>query len=54
MLLTRDQIITTLQHLGKLAQAQGKTIELLVVGGAALMLRGYQARVSTARNRFGH
>jgi hypothetical protein len=46
-MLTRNQIISALKHLGQLGQAQGKTIELLVVGGVALMLGGYQARLST-------
>jgi hypothetical protein len=46
-MLTRNQIISALKHLGKLAQAQGKTIELLVVGGVALMLGGHQGRLST-------
>lgn len=46
-MLTRNEIISALKHLGNLAQAQGKTIELLVVGGVALMLGGHQGRLST-------
>jgi hypothetical protein len=45
-LLTRQEIIGALQRLGELAQTQGYTIELLVVGGAAMVLM-YNARPST-------
>lgn len=45
-MLTRNKIIAALTHLGKLAQQKGQTIELLVVGGVALMLAGQQ-RLST-------
>ena len=37
-LLTKQDIIEALQRLGELAQTQGHTIELLVVGGAAMVL----------------
>lgn len=44
--LSRDQIIQALTRLGELAQADGHTLTLVVVGGAALVLR-YNARMST-------
>lgn len=44
--LTRERIIRALTRLGELAQEQGHTLMLVVVGGAALVLR-YNARGST-------
>lgn len=46
-MLTRDEIINALKRLGQLAQEQGQTIEVLIVGGAALMLGDLQTRLST-------
>jgi hypothetical protein len=45
-LLTRQDIITALERLGQLALADGYTLHLVVVGGAAMVL-GYNARQST-------
>ena len=45
-LLSRTDIETALSRLGELAQARGTPLELLVVGGAAMVL-GYDARSST-------
>ena len=45
-LLTRQDIINALERLGQLAAADGCTLHLLVVGGAAMVL-GYNARQST-------
>ena len=44
--LTRDMIIHALTRLGELAYSEGQTLTLVVVGGAALVLR-YNTRVST-------
>ena len=44
--LTRDQIEQALRRLGEIAVSEGQTIEMLIVGGAAMML-GYNARPST-------
>ena len=41
--LTRQEIIQALAQLGSLAQEAGQSIELLVVGGAAMVLL-YNAR----------
>ena len=46
MILTRQEIVDALTELGALAQAQGHTVELLVVGGAAMVLL-YNARPAT-------
>jgi hypothetical protein len=45
-LLTRQDIIAALERLGQLAAADGYTLRLVVVGGAAMVL-GYDARLST-------
>ncbi|CAN5841364.1 hypothetical protein BH10CHL1_BH10CHL1_13850 [soil metagenome] len=45
-LLTKEEITNALQRLGALAQQQGQEIELLVVGGAAMVL-AYNARLAT-------
>jgi uncharacterized nucleotidyltransferase DUF6036 len=45
-LLTRRDIIGALERLGQLATANGYTLHLMVVGGAAMVL-GYNARQST-------
>ncbi|HEX9440719.1 MAG TPA: nucleotidyltransferase, partial [Roseiflexaceae bacterium] len=45
-LLTRQDIIAALERLGQLATAEGYTLHLMVVGGAAMVL-GYNARQST-------
>ena len=45
-LLTRQEIISALERLGQLAVAEGHTLHLMVVGGAAMVL-GYNARQST-------
>ncbi|MFL5802420.1 MAG: DUF6036 family nucleotidyltransferase, partial [Roseiflexaceae bacterium] len=45
-LLTRRDIITALERLGQLALANGYTLHLVIVGGAAMVL-GYNARQST-------
>lgn len=44
--LTRSDIVTALRRLGELALERGETFELLVVGGAAMVL-AYDARMST-------
>lgn len=44
--LTRDVIENALKRLGELASVDGHTITLVVVGGAALVLR-YNTRAST-------
>lgn len=44
--LTYATMTQALTRLGELAQAQGHTLTLIVVGGAAMVLR-YQARVAT-------
>ena len=43
---TRDEIVQALIRLGELANAEGHALTLVVVGGAALVLR-YNARAST-------
>lgn len=45
-LLSRTDIEAALSRMGELAQARGMSLELLVVGGAAMVL-GYNARAST-------
>ena len=45
-LLTRDEIEQALRRLGEVAVSEGHTIEVLIVGGAAMML-GYDARPAT-------
>lgn len=45
-LLARQDIIGALERLGQLAAADGYTLHLMVVGGAAMVL-GYNARQST-------
>lgn len=45
-LLTRQEMIGALERLGQLAAADGFTLRLIVVGGAAMVL-GYHARQST-------
>ena len=45
-LLSREQIIQGLERLGQLAAERGEQIELLVVGGAAMVL-AYAARPAT-------
>lgn len=45
-LLTKQEIIQALERLGELAQQQGHSIELLAMGGAAMVLM-YNARPST-------
>jgi hypothetical protein len=45
-LLTRQDIIVALERLGQLAAADGYTLRLMIVGGAAMVL-GYNARQST-------
>lgn len=45
-LLTRQDIITALERLGQLAAADGYTLRLVIVGGAAMVL-GYHTREST-------
>lgn len=45
-LLSRHDIENALRRLGELALQQGETIELLAVGGAAMVL-GYDARLAT-------
>lgn len=45
-LLTRQDMIGALERLGQLASADGHTLRLIVVGGAAMVL-GYNARQST-------
>ncbi len=45
-LLTRQDITDALERLGQLAVADGYTLQLIVVGGAAMVL-GYNARQST-------
>ena len=44
--LTRQEITSALERLGQLAAAEGYTLHLMVVGGAAMVL-GYNARQST-------
>lgn len=44
--LSRDQIEQALKRLGELAVADGQSIEMLIVGGAAMML-GYNSRSAT-------
>jgi hypothetical protein len=44
--LSKQEIIHSLERLGQLAEKQGMSIELLVVGGAAMLLL-YDARLST-------
>lgn len=44
--LTREEIIQALERLGELAHQQGYSIELLLMGGAAMVLM-YNARPST-------
>ena len=46
LFLTREQIERALRRLGEIAVSRGETIEVLVVGGAAMIL-GYNARAST-------
>ena len=45
-ILTKEEIIEALERLGELAKQQGNQIELLLVGGAAMVLM-YNARPST-------
>jgi hypothetical protein len=45
-ILTRQDMISALERLGQLAVADGYTLHLIVVGGAAMVL-GYNARLST-------
>ena len=45
-LLTREEIVAALERLGELADAEGETVHLIIVGGAAMVL-GYSARPST-------
>jgi len=45
-LLSKQTINQVLERLGELAEAQGQSIELLLVGGAAMVLM-YNARAST-------
>ena len=45
-LLNQHDIITALERLGQLAATDGVTLQLIVVGGAAMVL-GYHAREST-------
>lgn len=45
-ILTKQEITQALEQLGKLAQQQGQSIELLLMGGAAMVLM-YNARPST-------
>lgn len=45
-LLTRDDITMALARLGELAASEGYTLQLVVVGGAAMVL-GYNARLAT-------
>ena len=45
-LLTKQEITQALARLGELARAQGHSIELLLMGGAAMVLM-YDARPST-------
>ena len=45
-ILTKQEIIHALERLGELAQQQGYSIELLLMGGAAMVLM-YNARPST-------
>ena len=45
-LLTCHDIVRALERLGQLAVADGYTLHLVVVGGAAMVL-GYDARQST-------
>lgn len=45
-ILTKQEITRALERLGKLAQGQGQSIELLLMGGAAMVLM-YDARPST-------
>ncbi len=45
-LLTRSEIEHALQCLGEIAVLEGHTVEVLIVGGAAMML-GYDARPAT-------
>lgn len=45
-LLTRSDIENALRRLGELALQQDESIELLAVGGAAMVL-GYDARLAT-------
>lgn len=45
-MLTKEQITTALTRLGELALEQNETIDLLIVGGAALVL-AYEVRQST-------
>ena len=46
IILTRQEIVSALTKLGALAQEQGHTVELLIVGGAAMVLL-YNARPAT-------
>lgn len=45
-LLSKQEIITALEELGEMALAEGHTIELIVLGGAAMILL-YDARPAT-------
>ena len=45
-LLDRDQIVAALERLGQLALEEGATLEIVVAGGAAMVL-GYDARPAT-------
>ncbi len=46
LLLQRDEIIAALERLGQVADAEGQTFEIVVLGGACMVL-AYQARQST-------
>jgi hypothetical protein len=45
-LIDRDQIVAALERLGELALAEGESLQIVVVGGAAMVL-GYNARQAT-------
>src|SRR5262245_49897637 len=45
-LLDRQEIVSALERMGELAQGEGHFLQLVVVGGAAMVL-GYDARRST-------
>lgn len=49
-LLSRTDIESALSRMGELAQARSMSLELLVVGGAAMVL-GYNARASMTSTR---
>lgn len=45
-LIARQELIEALEHLGRLAEAQGEKVELVLIGGA-LMVLAYETRPST-------